>query len=80
MAILRSVDGQFYEIPDEQLPALRIPFDRVKAQGQAARPCPEVPRCQPAPAAYVAAEECRTSAWWGPYRLGWHNVWHNRYF
>jgi hypothetical protein len=34
MAILRSVDGQFYEIPDDQLPKFLIPADKVKEKVQ----------------------------------------------
>jgi hypothetical protein len=30
MAILRSVDGQFYEIPDDQLSQYLVPPDKVK--------------------------------------------------
>jgi hypothetical protein len=30
MAILRSLDGQFYEIPDELLAGYRIPAEKVK--------------------------------------------------
>jgi hypothetical protein len=30
MAILRSLDGQFYEVPDDQLPKFLIPADKVK--------------------------------------------------
>jgi hypothetical protein len=30
MAILRSLDGKFYEIPDELLPRYLIPADKIK--------------------------------------------------
>ena len=30
MAILRSVDGKFYEVPDDKLDAFLIPEDKVK--------------------------------------------------
>jgi hypothetical protein len=36
MAILRSVDGRFYEIPDDQLSKYLIPEDKVKEKVQAA--------------------------------------------
>jgi hypothetical protein len=34
MAILRSVDGQFYEIPDDQVAKFLIPADKVKDKVQ----------------------------------------------
>ncbi len=36
MAILRSVDGQFYEIPDDQLSRFLVPEDKVKEKLQEA--------------------------------------------
>jgi hypothetical protein len=45
MAILRSVDGQFYEIPDDQLSKYLVPADKVKeklgAAGADAGPPPD---------------------------------------
>jgi hypothetical protein len=35
MAILRSLDGQFYEVPDDQLSKFLIPADKVKEKVQA---------------------------------------------
>jgi hypothetical protein len=34
MAILRSVDGQYYEVPDDQLARYLIPADKVKEKVQ----------------------------------------------
>ena len=36
MAILRSTDGQFYNVSDDQLSAARIPAEQVKSQLTAA--------------------------------------------
>ena len=36
MAILKSIDGKFYEVPDNQLDSLLIPADQVKDKLQAA--------------------------------------------
>src|SRR5271165_3581369 len=36
MAILRSLDGKFYEIPDEQVAKFLIPADKVKDKVQSA--------------------------------------------
>lgn len=36
MAILRDKDGQFYNVPDDSLNAMRIPAEQVKAKLQAA--------------------------------------------
>lgn len=30
MAILRSVEGKFYEVPDKELSKLEVPADKVK--------------------------------------------------
>ena len=34
MAILRSVDGQFYDVPDDQLAQYLVPADKVKEKLQ----------------------------------------------
>ena len=36
MAILRSVDGNFYEVPDDQLSKFAVPADQVKEKLQQA--------------------------------------------
>lgn len=36
MAILRSMDGQFYNVPDSQLNAMLVPAEQVKAKLTAA--------------------------------------------
>lgn len=36
MAILRSVDGRFYEVPDDKLEAFAVPEDKVKEKLQQA--------------------------------------------
>ena len=38
MAILRSTDGKFYDIPDEQLESALIPGEQVKDKLQSAQP------------------------------------------
>ncbi|MDF1753020.1 MAG: hypothetical protein P1U89_09620 [Verrucomicrobiales bacterium] len=42
MAILRSTDGKFYEIPDEQLEDKLIPGEEVKAKLESCQPAREV--------------------------------------
>ena len=42
MAILRSVDGKFYEVPDDQLDKFLVPEDKVKEKlAEAGGPAPE---------------------------------------
>ena len=38
MAILRSTDGKFYDIPDEQLEDKLIPGEQVKAKLESVQP------------------------------------------
>lgn len=38
MAILRSTDGKFYDVPDEQLEDKLIPGEEVKAKLEGAKP------------------------------------------
>lgn len=38
MAILRSTDGKFYDVPDEQLEDKLIPGEEVKAKLEGAQP------------------------------------------
>ena len=38
MAILRSSDGKFYDVPDEQLEDKQIPGDEVKTKLKSAKP------------------------------------------
>lgn len=44
MAILRSSDGKFYEVPDEQLDSYEIPSEEVKSKLEDAGDMPAGPR------------------------------------
>lgn len=48
MAVLRSVDGKFYEIPDKEVEKYLIPEDKVKEKLQAAG-APAMPPSEPPP-------------------------------
>jgi hypothetical protein len=49
MAILRSLDGQFYEVPDDQLAKFLIPADKVKEKVQSSSEDPGPPSNDPGP-------------------------------
>jgi hypothetical protein len=49
MAILRSLDGQFYEVPDDQLAKYLIPADKVKEKVQGTGEDPGPPPNDPGP-------------------------------
>jgi hypothetical protein len=67
MAILRSIDGQFYNVPDSQLNAMLVPAEQVKAKlnAEASSSMPE--------AAHNAADGDDQVTPHG--RCGWRNCW-----
>jgi hypothetical protein len=69
MAILRSLDGRFYEIPDELLPNYLIPTEKVNERLEGNGGDPESLDDD----ALKAVSGGKTSA---P-ASDWHNVWHN---
>jgi hypothetical protein len=70
MAILRSLDGKFYEIPDDLLSSYLIPADKVKERVEGHGEDPDLLDDD----ALKAVSGGNTSA---PLS-DWHNVWHNR--
>ena len=80
MAILRSMDGQFYSVPDSQLNAMLVPADEVKTKLDAAEANSSLPE-----AAHNAADgddmvtpHGRGCGWrncWS--RNCWRNCWRN---
>jgi len=78
MAILRSMDGQFYNVPDDQLSAMLVPAEQVKAKLNATA-------ASSLPDGAHASEDmvtphggpCRWRNCWS--RNCWRNCWRNCY-
>jgi hypothetical protein len=68
MAILRSLDGKFYELPDDLLSRYLIPADKVKERLGGNGGDPDALDDD----TLKAVRGGSTSA------AAWHNVWHNR--
>ena len=68
MAILRSMDGKFYNVPDSQLNAMLVPAEQVKAKLSAAEANSSMPD-----AAHEAADGDDMVTPHG--RFGWRNCW-----
>ena len=49
MAILRALDGTFYEIPDDQVARYKVPEDQLKEKLGAQAPTEGPPQDQPPP-------------------------------
>jgi hypothetical protein len=68
MAIVRSLDGKFYEIPDDLLSRYLIPEDKIKEKLTGNGGDPD----SLADDALKAVSGGNTPA------AAWHNAWHNR--
>ena len=79
MAILRSMDGQFYNVPDSQLNAMLVPADEVKTELNAAEANSSLPEGAQN-AADMVTPHGRRGGWrncWS--RNYWRNGWRNCY-
>ena len=78
MAILRSNDGQFYNVPDKSLSEMRIPAGQVKAQLTAAAAddlaMQKETEDSVTPHGYGHGRGCWRNCW---SRNCWHNCWRN---
>lgn len=73
MAILRSTDGKFYDVPDEQLEGMLVPGEEVKAKLQSSQPKNEV-------AAADGELTANNFRWRNCFRNHWRrNSWRNCY-
>jgi hypothetical protein len=70
MAIVRSLDGSFYEVPDELLPGYLIPADKVKERLKSSGGEPDE----------LDDDALRTISGGGSSTPAneWHNAWQNR--
>lgn len=69
MAILRSIDGQFYNVPDSQLNAMLVPAEQVKAKLNATEASSSLPEAAHNPA---GGDDTVTPHGHG---CGWRNCW-----
>jgi hypothetical protein len=67
MAILRSLDGKFYEIPDEVVSRYLIPEDKVREKVRAGGGNPDS----------LGDDALRSMQGGNAPASAWHNAWHN---
>ena len=78
MAILRSNDGQFYNVPDNALSEMRIPAGQVKAQLTSAAAEDLVIQKEAGTGDSVTPHGYGHGCWRNCWRRNcWHNCWRN---
>ena len=78
MAILRSMDGKFYNVPDSELESRLVPAEEVKAKLNAATPAGAEAKNAPADDDSVVVPHGHHHCWHNCWRRNcWRNCWHN---